>query len=71
MNSVCRLFRQWSAARAVDIRKFSLTIKNFPDQLLSGKLYADDGTRTHTMLPPADFESAASANSATSAEIRF
>ena len=71
MNSVCRLFRQWSAARAVDIRKFSRTIKNFPDQLLSGKLYADDGTRTHTMLPPADFESAASANSATSAEMRF
>lgn len=30
---------------------------------------ADDGTRTHTMSPPADFESAASANSATSAYI--
>ena len=71
MNSVCRLFWRWSAARAVDIRKSGRTIKNFPDHLLSGKLYADDGTRTHTMLPPADFESAASANSATSAEMRF
>ena len=30
--------------------------------------HADEGTRTPTMSPPADFESAASANSATSAE---
>ena len=44
------------------------TYKNSPDHLLSEEFFdADDGTRTHTMLPPADFESAASANSATSA----